>query len=897
MRQTIQGEAPFQVLATNFSIGPSQEGYTLQISADGRNFSDLFTVPANTTRMVTSVANGSTYRLKGNNSAVVVNWERQCSDGGSGGGSGSGGTDPAMVQQMIDASLSSYSAGLEEGDPIVGMAKQLYSPDGVSSEGLFNYRTTAGDADVNTGDAELKVVGGNSVYPEITYDDSAVLERGGEEVTGFTYDIEWGNTEESVLTSFNGDIGVSGLTKVKIVNPWKGRNYKFRMFYNNNYYSDYNFTFNNDSAWTSTDAKVTQIDANTFSWEATTASTSMGGTAVWYPDDSTFVFTQLRGFDYSYLKQVDKNGGTASSDSLYYVTGVNIPNDIPNGESTYIYGISAWTPSLPQALQNMKVGGEDYVPEENDEITINRNLIKTGNAVHTAPTKFVALGLNSFNKEGDSVISTYTEDNGVYSVAIYAVTGLSDGYVIYDSASGITAAGIGSGRTAEIDSATTSLGEMVSIVYPTAEKPYILVTTTDIDGLCIHPRWSGYRDEDYEEYSESEIAIDYNSVCPLYAVGNTRNTWDIANAVGTIAVTREAYSAARIDELIAANKVLGTDFDFDENYIYVVAATATTVALTAVKNDYKDNDFSVEYFVDANGIIPIKAYAETWYMANLVDKLRNMEGLIYLDSLSGMGKTGAVYECDDHLWYWDENAGVVAEWTDSMSLGNNRGYGLIFSHIPSGQKILEYKYPYSGEWRYLTMSGDTLVVTETGGTIVASCAVGNTAEFPTSQYGNSYKLKVNYQKHWIGIYPTSYCDVQNVWDGKVSGAHWGIVDHSNYPWLIDNQADGMPVWNSKGQIISKARNNSAKSIQFNTNASQYSSTGKVTFLTDGTNNGPDRMFVPTAGGTAGQILQSNGDNAAPTFIDWIKVVKITSDAYEALQTKDPNTLYVIDDNV
>lgn len=85
MRITINGAQPFQVLATNFSIGPSNEGYTLQISADGRNFSDLFTVPANTTRMVTSVANGSTYRLNGNNSEVVVNWERQC-DGGSGGG-------------------------------------------------------------------------------------------------------------------------------------------------------------------------------------------------------------------------------------------------------------------------------------------------------------------------------------------------------------------------------------------------------------------------------------------------------------------------------------------------------------------------------------------------------------------------------------------------------------------------------------------------------------------------------------------------------------------------------------------------------------------------------------------------------------------------------------------
>ena len=87
MTYRIQGEAPFQVLASNFSIGPSNEGYTLQISADGVNYSNLFSVGANVTRMVTGVANGSYYRLNGNNSIVSVNWERQCNDGGGGGGS------------------------------------------------------------------------------------------------------------------------------------------------------------------------------------------------------------------------------------------------------------------------------------------------------------------------------------------------------------------------------------------------------------------------------------------------------------------------------------------------------------------------------------------------------------------------------------------------------------------------------------------------------------------------------------------------------------------------------------------------------------------------------------------------------------------------------------------
>lgn len=88
MRQTILNEQPFQVLTTAFSIGPSQTGYDLQISADGVNFSTLFSVPADTTRMITNVARGSTYRCLGNEGEIVVNWVRDCSAGEGGGGTG-----------------------------------------------------------------------------------------------------------------------------------------------------------------------------------------------------------------------------------------------------------------------------------------------------------------------------------------------------------------------------------------------------------------------------------------------------------------------------------------------------------------------------------------------------------------------------------------------------------------------------------------------------------------------------------------------------------------------------------------------------------------------------------------------------------------------------------------
>lgn len=83
----INAEQPFQVLSTTFSIGPSSSGYDLMASADGVNYSKLFTVGANVNRQVTQVAAGSYYYLAGNTGNVVVNWFGNCVVDNGGGGS------------------------------------------------------------------------------------------------------------------------------------------------------------------------------------------------------------------------------------------------------------------------------------------------------------------------------------------------------------------------------------------------------------------------------------------------------------------------------------------------------------------------------------------------------------------------------------------------------------------------------------------------------------------------------------------------------------------------------------------------------------------------------------------------------------------------------------------
>lgn len=93
-----------------------------------------------------------------------------------------------------------------------------------------------------------------------------------------------------------------------------------------------------------------------------------------------------------------------------------------------------------------------------------------------------------------------------------------------------------------------------------------------------------------------------------------------------------------------------------------------------------------------------------------------------------------------------------------------------------------------------------------------------------------------------------------------------------------------PSWNSNGQITGGATTRAVIDKINNKGQRRYSLTQSTSYT----------IFAPETGGTSGQVLQSNG-NAAPIWTDLIKIQKITQDAYNALETKDDNVLYVITD--
>lgn len=71
----INGEKPFQILAHSFSVSPSASGYTLQYSANGKDYTDWSeNTPANENLVVNGIAKFMYFRLKNNTSEVDIQY-------------------------------------------------------------------------------------------------------------------------------------------------------------------------------------------------------------------------------------------------------------------------------------------------------------------------------------------------------------------------------------------------------------------------------------------------------------------------------------------------------------------------------------------------------------------------------------------------------------------------------------------------------------------------------------------------------------------------------------------------------------------------------------------------------------------------------------------------------
>lgn len=664
--------------------------------------------------------------------------------------SAEGGSDPELREDII------------EGRVVAGMAKQLQSPDGVSATGSpYVMRTTAGDASVSTGFANLNGVLANTIADEPVFEsingEYNAIPRGqaNNEIwytttdgsaltpystTGFGANIISNTYEDGKgIITFDGTVTeIDGAFKncatlASISLPETTLSIKNSAFFSCTNLtaitipsSVTGITGNNPISYCS-NLRYLEIPSSVTTLGNLTFRSSLihnddeiyfysvvpptGGTNFFYatdcviyvPAESVDAYKSADGWsDYASRIQAipETNDLTASNDDSEDIPTMSI--DVAtfreavsetSGTYTFNYDGTSWSPAI--ADYGITVEG-DVV--EGDSISVVYVAAVTPSPMRNAtPTAFYATGLNSFDKggefstilEGKSINAEgqIVDEEGSYVAFVKAVKNLEDGYIVY-------------GDTGVIGLADSYDVETVEVVEDNdgvvmADKDYIAITTYDLDTLCVHPRWSGYKDTDYEEFRIAKFVIpstdkDGNDLPVCVAVGNTRNEYDFAGLKYIQRVEVVPFDEELIEQL-RLTKIWGVDYVFDENNIHMVLDTPVVYDLAAEDNLYWADDFGVEGFEGTE----VGAVSHTWYMANLVDKLRrdvvtkdelNIDRLNAVDELPENPENGQVFAlktpimAESDFFSWDNT-------------GKTSNYTITINHLPNDYQTI-------GSWKY-----------------------------------------------------------------------------------------------------------------------------------------------------------------------------------------------------
>ena len=796
------------------------------------------------------------------------------------GGGGGGGVTPAQVRTIVNAELDKYTDNIENGEPVVGMAAQLQSIDGFESTGAFQKRTTGGDASLTSGEAKLLSV---------------------------LADAQYGNPEHASATA-----STQSGPRLNV-----------------------SFTGSTDDLFTELEAE--EVNSITFTYDASGEefTTDLQLTTDWI---EYFVIngTPLNGESFTYTID-DIEGGSLTASTSYDLVTRNISATVDADafeEEAYIEGTTAYTYTAvaapDQELYKYPQGVFQNLPSAvtfngtaivGDVITVLLTPKQVIPIVSELPTTFTSTSMNCFDKDMAHTGNVYTVTD--------MVPNLENGYVVYSNASAITSLTLNG-------SAVTVQGGTFAVVYPTSNSDVLSIETSKPESICVHPRWSGIKDEVYGEYWTS--TIDIPQVNDWYSIGTTRNEIDFVNGQYIERVSAHTATQAEIDALIAdPTKEYGVDYIYDNEIIVLKLDTPviTDISSQITTNVYDVDDFGTEEFDEYAG-------GKFEYKTNLVDKLRvdvlTRSNIVRLtqsqydnlqtkdpntqyiitdanavdmdsykdivdcteDGLPEEGVVGKIYLKNGRYFRWVEEDGNWGTWI----LSNDDKYkSLKYSVIPSyldGQVLFRLEH-YSTPYFYAVYNETAQTITmkegdpETGTTktVINFGDVRKRCETNYTFYGSFIT--------WVDGLITmegfgAYGKITNQVSTSIQGGHWESVDDSTLASRsFITASNGQPVWNEQGVVVGKARDINVAGFQLNPNRAFYNT---HTVLSENTTTiGP--FFAPTVGGTSGQILKSNGDWATPT---WVSLASMmggltiwcgTEDQYDAITTKDSNTLYII----
>lgn len=297
----------------------------------------------------------------------------------------------------------------------------------------------------------------------------------------------------------------------------------------------------------------------------------------------------------------------------------------------------------------------DYIAATPDStITVTYQKLNLGTIYVPTPTAFSATGFNqcdtSTMKLDDMTISNgyITSATGKYVCYCKAVGGVTNGYVAYSENGYIENIGWCASEPQESSEVITTgqnvTSTLASITFN--DDGYVVVVVNNISDLCIHPKWSGAADEQYEEYVEPSIITfpttgTLNSTTvqlPLAtygmpAIGAIADKMDLESHLYIQKIGHYIYSAANLQTV----QSLGVEYEYDLSHIYYVLPTPIQYNIS-INSSYTVNDWGTEEFI---GTI-VEVGAQTLYAQNLRDKLRTDVLTISPQDLT-VGQQGQVY--------------------------------------------------------------------------------------------------------------------------------------------------------------------------------------------------------------------------------------------------------------
>ena len=320
--------------------------------------------------------------------------------------------------------------------------------------------------------------------------------------------------------------------------------------------------------------------------------------------------------------------------------------------------------------------------------------------------------------------------------------------------------------------------------------------------------------------------------------------------------------------------------------------TASEVTATTT-GTISGGDFLMEYKDGSdNTVIAFENAGKYWTCQSYSDSMQDYIFIYVPFEAVWTGEAVNTYKTAEDVWQYEEGAHSIGKFT-TYNTGANDDMAIGFSYwgdFSSNFTFLEAKYVYGSDNKHLVIETDGIIrVYDAEDNFISEIWKGQTGDVTFQGTVRHMYVFNDLDNGFVGIEKGSYVSFVHNYT-SVSDSAWVRVNKNEpYPWRRGVDTSFVTVMANKEGRVYRVRTVNEKGVKINSTAST------TTFMTYGSGNLPNNMYVPTTGGTEGQILVSAGDNSAPTWSDWIKAVKITSDAYEALVIKDPNTLYLIVD--